>query len=68
MTKYRFETPEQMFHWIDECAKKLLTIPREEFEKIEIDIHRTSMGSNYGFLIEPEVKNIYKKRFENEKN
>lgn len=67
MTRYVFEEPDAMFHWIDETAKKLLSIPREQFGKIEINITRTENGCNYGWLISPEDKNAWKERFEDEK-
>lgn len=67
MTRYVFDEPEQMFHWIDECAKKLLTIPRDKFGKIEININRTDLDVNYDWLITPQDKQRWKKRFEDEK-
>ena len=67
MTRYVFDSPEAMFHWIDETAKKLLSIPRDKFGKIEINISRTELGVNYDWIITPEIKQIWKKRFENEK-
>jgi hypothetical protein len=67
MTRYVFDNPEAMFHWIDETVKKLLTIPRAQFGKIQIDISRTELGANYGWLIRPEDKQAWKKRFEDEK-
>lgn len=66
MTRYVFDEPEQMFHWIDETAKKLLSIPRDKFGKIEVNISRTELGVNYDWIITPEIKQIWKKRFENE--
>lgn len=65
--KYVFDTPEAMFHWIDQTAKKLLTIPREQFGKIEIEISRTDRGKIYGWLISPQDKAAWKERFDNEK-
>ena len=67
MSKYVFDSPEQMFHWIDECAKKLLYITREEFGKIEINICRTKDGCNYPFIIDPADKKAWKRKFEDEK-
>lgn len=67
MTRYVFEDPDAMFHWIDETAKKLLSISREDFGKIEINITRTENGYNYGWLISPEDKQAWKKRFEDER-
>lgn len=66
MSRYVFNDPDVMFHWIDETAKKLLSIPREKFGKIEINITRTDLGVNYNWLITPETKQIWKKRFEDE--
>lgn len=67
MTRYVFDSPEAMFHWIDECAKKLLTIPRDEFGKIEINISRTDRLRNYDWLITPEDKKVWKRKLENDK-
>lgn len=67
MSRYVFDKPEAMFHWIDETAKKLLSIPREEFGKIEINISRTKLGVTYDWIIDPVVKRAYKEKFKNEK-
>lgn len=67
MTRYVFDDPEAMFHWIDETAKKLLTIPREQFGKVQIEISRTELGVNYDWLITPKDKQAWKKRFDDEK-
>ena len=67
MTRYVFDDPEAMFHWIDETAKKLLSIHRDKFGKIEISINRTDLGVNYDWLITPQDKQRWKKRFEDEK-
>lgn len=64
--RYVFDTPEAMFHWIDQTAKKLLAIPREQFGKIEIEISRTDRGTTYDWLISPQDKAAWKERFENE--
>ena len=64
--RYVFDTPEAMFHWIDQTAKKLLSIPREQFGKIEIEISRTDRGATYEWLIIPQDKAAWKKRFEDE--
>ena len=64
--KYVFDSPEAMFHWIDQTAKKLLSIPREQFGKFEIEITRTDRGATYGWLIDPEDKKAWKERLENE--
>lgn len=64
--RYVFDTPEAMFHWIDQTAKKLLSIPREQFGKIEIEISRTDRGATYEWLIDPLDKAAWKKRFEDE--
>lgn len=66
MSRSVFTEPEQMFHWIDECAKKLLTIPREEFGRIEINIRRTYEECNYPFIINETDRNAWKRKFENE--
>lgn len=66
MARYVFDNPEAMFHWIDEIAKKLLSIPRDKFGKIEINITRTDLGVTYDWLITPEDKQRWKKRFEDE--
>ena len=66
MSRYVFDDPEAMFHWIDETAKKLLTIPREQFGKVQIEISRTELGVNYGWLITPKDKQAWKKRFDDE--
>lgn len=67
MTRYVFDDPEAMFHWIDETAKKLLSIPREQFGKIEININRANLGVTYDCLITPQDKQRWKKMFEDEK-
>lgn len=67
MTRYVFDEPEQMFDWIDECAKKLLSIPRTEFGKIEINISRSNCGVNYPWLIDKKDREAWKRKFENEK-
>ena len=64
--RYVFDSPEAMFHWIDQTAKKLLTIPREQFGKFEIDITRTDRGATYEWLISPTDKAAWKERFEDE--
>lgn len=66
MSRYVFDNPDAMFHWIDETAKKLLSIPREKFGKIEINITRSELGVNYGWLIEPKEKKMWEKRFKDE--
>lgn len=67
MTRYVFDSPEQMFDWVDRTAKKLLSIPRDEFGKIKIEITRTYDSCNYPWEIDPREKEAWKKRFENEK-
>lgn len=67
MSRYVFDNPEAMFHWIDETAKKLLTIPREQFGKVQVEISRTELGVNYDWLITPKDKQAWKKRFDDEK-
>ena len=62
MTRYVFETPEQMFHWIDSCALKLLSIPRSEFGKINIDITRTKDNSNWDFNISEQDLKAWKEK------
>ena len=66
MSRYVFDDPEAMFHWIDETAKKLLTIPREQFGKVQVEISRTELGVNYDWLITPKDKKAWKKRFDDE--
>ena len=66
MSRYVFDKPEQMFHWIDECAKKLLVISREEFGRIEINIKRANCGATYEWEINPEDKQSWRRKFENE--
>ena len=66
MARYVFDDPEAMFHWIDETAKKLLTIPREQFGKVQVEISRTELGVNYDWLITPKDKKAWKKRFDDE--
>ena len=66
MSRYVFDEPEQMFHWIDECAKKLLTIPRDKFGKVEINITRSELGCTYPWIISPKDKEAWKRRFEDE--
>lgn len=66
MTRYIFDKPEQMFDWIDTVAKKLLSIPREEFGKIEINIRRTYEECNYPFIVDEKDRNAWKRKFENE--
>jgi hypothetical protein len=67
MSRYVFDNPEAMFHWIDETAKKLLTIPREQFGKVQVEISRTELGVNYDWLITPKDKQAWKKGFDDEK-
>ena len=67
MSRYVFDNPEALFHWIDETAKKLLTIPREQFGKVQVEISRTELGVNYDWLITPKDKQAWKKRFDDEK-
>ena len=64
--RYVFDSPEAMFHWIDQTAKKLLTIPRERFGKFELDITRTEKGATYDWLISPQDKAAWKERLKNE--
>ena len=66
MTRYVFTEPEQMFHWIDETAKKLLSIPRDKFGKIEVNISRTELGCSYPWIIAPKDKEAWKRRFDDE--
>lgn len=66
MTRYVFDNPEAMFHWIDETAKKLLSIPREKFGKIEVNISRTELGCTYPWIISPEDKKAWERRFKDE--
>lgn len=66
MTRYVFTEPEQMIHWIDETAKKLLSIPRDKFGKIEVNISRTELGCTYPWIVSPEDKKAWKRRFKDE--
>lgn len=66
MSRYVFTEPEQMIHWIDETAKKLLSIPRDKFGKIEVNISRTELGCTYPWIISPEDKKAWKRRFKDE--
>lgn len=56
-----------MFHWIERCCEKLLTISREDFGRIQIDISFTDRQGNYHEVIDPVDKLAWKRRFENEK-
>lgn len=55
-----------MIHWIDETAKKLLSIPRDKFGKIEVNISRTELGCTYPWIISPDDKKAWKRRFKDE--
>lgn len=66
MSRYVFTEPEQMIHWIDETAKKLLSIPRDKFGKIEVNISRTELGCTYPWIISPDDKKAWKRRFKDE--
>lgn len=66
MSRYVFTEPEQMIHWIDETAKKLLSIPRDKFGKIEVNISRTELGCTYPWTISPDDKKAWKRRFKDE--
>lgn len=66
MSRYVFTEPEQMIHWIDETAKKLLSIPRDKFGKIEVNISRTKLGCTYPWIISPDDKKAWKRRFKDE--
>lgn len=66
MSRYVFDSPEQMFHWIDETAKKLLSIPRDKFGKVEINITRSELGCTYPWKISPDDKKAWKRRFKDE--
>ena len=67
MTRYVFETPEQMFHWIDSCAKKLLSIPRNDFGKISIEITRTVDNANWDFNISEQDLKAWKEKFDDKR-
>lgn len=68
MTRYVFDTPEQMFDWIDKTALKLLSIPRAEFGKIKIEISRVKNdGCSYPFEINPRDKELWRKKLNEEK-
>ena len=66
MSRYIFDKPEQMFDWIDTVAKKLLSIPRDKFGMVEINITRSELGCAYPWTISPKDKQAWKRRFENE--
>ena len=66
MSRYVFTEPEQMIHWIDETAKKLLSIPRDKFGKIEVNISRTELGCTYPWIISPDDKKAWTRRFKDE--
>lgn len=67
MTRYVFEKPDEMFHWIERTAEKLLTISREDFGRIQIDISFTDRMGNYHEVIDPVDKQAWKRRFDDEK-
>lgn len=67
MAKYVFDNPEAMLDWINRTAAKLLTIRRQDFGKISVELVKTQAGVNYEWVINPKEKIAWERELLNEK-
>lgn len=61
MTRYVFDNPDAMLHWIEKTVATLLTIPRKDFGKISVELMRTADKVNYEWIIDAKDKVAWQK-------
>lgn len=67
MTKYVFDNPDAMLDWVNRTVSKLLTISRNDFGEISVELIRSSAGKRYEWVIDPKERQAWEKELSNDK-